>query len=244
MIPARRPGRVGSRRDPSDGQVDFVVRFSIPLPRRGAGAFIVSVVDHSYLVTLLLLWPTMPSYPSTTLAVLAVRRAFTGRRYRPYLCQIGCTTTGAPHTCIRPVARVGSITSMGQLSEGMMTWCVGRAGELGEVCRSVNDVAGAELISDHLETILDPTEHELGNCNVARVDPTEHELGNCDVARVDLTEQELGNCGVARVDPTEQELENRDVARVDPTEQELGNCDVGLLPRVNPGASPGIWPRE
>ncbi|RRT70658.1 hypothetical protein B296_00023000 [Ensete ventricosum] len=35
---------------------------------------------------------------------------------------------------------------------------VGRAGELvsvllGEVCRSVNDVAGAELISDHLETI-------------------------------------------------------------------------------------------
>ncbi|RWV90644.1 hypothetical protein GW17_00047134 [Ensete ventricosum] len=119
---------------------------------------------------------------------------------------------------------------------------VGRAGELvsvllGEVCRSVNDVAGAELISDHLETIFDPTEHELGNCNVARVDPTEHELGNCDVARVDLTEQELGNCGVARVDPTEQELGNRDVARVDPTEQELGNCDVGLLPRVNPGAS-------
>ncbi|RRT43820.1 hypothetical protein B296_00027199, partial [Ensete ventricosum] len=34
-------------------------------------AFIVSAVDHSYLITLLLLWPTMPSYPSTTLAVLA-----------------------------------------------------------------------------------------------------------------------------------------------------------------------------
>ncbi|RWW89296.1 hypothetical protein BHE74_00001769, partial [Ensete ventricosum] len=40
------------------------------------GAFIVSAVDHSYLVTLLLLWPTMSSYSSTTLVVPAVRRAF------------------------------------------------------------------------------------------------------------------------------------------------------------------------
>ncbi|RWW09115.1 hypothetical protein GW17_00027415 [Ensete ventricosum] len=76
LIPARRSGRVGSRRDPSDGRVNLVVPFSIPLPRRGAGAFIVSVVDHSYLVTLLFLWPTMPSYPSTTLVVPVVRRAF------------------------------------------------------------------------------------------------------------------------------------------------------------------------
>ncbi|RWW41852.1 hypothetical protein BHE74_00052632 [Ensete ventricosum] len=37
----------------------------------GSRAFIVSVVDHSYLVTLLPLWPTMPSYPSTTPTVLA-----------------------------------------------------------------------------------------------------------------------------------------------------------------------------
>ncbi|RZR96309.1 hypothetical protein BHM03_00025336 [Ensete ventricosum] len=44
------------------------------MPRRGAGAFIVSVVDHSYLVTLLLLWPTMSSYSSTTLVVLARQR--------------------------------------------------------------------------------------------------------------------------------------------------------------------------
>ncbi|RRT36060.1 hypothetical protein B296_00045093, partial [Ensete ventricosum] len=43
-----------------------------------------------------------------------------------------------------------------------------------------------------------------------RVDPTEQELGNCDVARVDPTEQELGNCDVARVNPTEQELGNYD----------------------------------
>ncbi|RWW58999.1 hypothetical protein BHE74_00034095 [Ensete ventricosum] len=74
-ILARRPSRVGSRRDPSNGRVNLVVHFSIPLPRKGAGAFIVSVVDHSYL----LLWPIMPSYPSTTLAVHVVRRAFTGR---------------------------------------------------------------------------------------------------------------------------------------------------------------------
>ncbi|RRT81644.1 hypothetical protein B296_00008825 [Ensete ventricosum] len=37
----------------------------------GSGAFIVSVVGHSYLVTLLPLWLTMPSYPSTTPVVLA-----------------------------------------------------------------------------------------------------------------------------------------------------------------------------
>ncbi|RRT65547.1 hypothetical protein B296_00035733 [Ensete ventricosum] len=103
-IPARRPSRVGSRRDPSDGRVNLVVPFSIPLPRKGVGAFIVSVVDHSYLVTLLLLWLTMSSYPSTTLAVHVVRRAFAGRGWstlpvsgrlydhwrRPYLHPAGC----------------------------------------------------------------------------------------------------------------------------------------------------------
>ncbi|RRT31212.1 hypothetical protein B296_00051672, partial [Ensete ventricosum] len=103
---------------------------------------------------------------------------------------------------------------------------------------------------------VDPTEQELGNCDVARVDPTEQEPGNCDVARVDPTEQELGNCDVTRVDPTEQELENCDIvradlterelgncdaARVDPTEQELGNYDFRLLARVSPGANPEIW---
>ncbi|RZS24306.1 hypothetical protein BHM03_00057357 [Ensete ventricosum] len=118
--PARRSGRVNSRRDPSDDQVSFVVCFSTPLPRKGAGAFIVSAVDHSYLVTLLPLWPTIPSYPSTTPIVLAVRRASAGRGCRPYLCQVGCTTIDAPHTCIRPAVRVGSATSMGQLSEGAM----------------------------------------------------------------------------------------------------------------------------
>ncbi|RWW02996.1 hypothetical protein GW17_00033887 [Ensete ventricosum] len=121
LTPARRSGRVGSRRDPSDGQVSSVVGFSIPLPRRGAGAFIVSVVGHSYLVTLLPLWLTMSSYPSTTPVVLAVRHASTGKGCRPYLCQVGCTTTDAHHTCIRPIAYVESTISTGQLSESTMT---------------------------------------------------------------------------------------------------------------------------
>ncbi|RRT66871.1 hypothetical protein B296_00019917 [Ensete ventricosum] len=45
------------------------------LPRRGAGAYIVSVADHPYLATLLPLWLTMQSYPSTTSVVLAMRHA-------------------------------------------------------------------------------------------------------------------------------------------------------------------------
>ncbi|RWV84934.1 hypothetical protein GW17_00053316 [Ensete ventricosum] len=46
-----------------------------------------------FLLSLLL---TMPSYLSTTSVVLAVRRAPTGEGFRPYLCQVGCTTTDAP----------------------------------------------------------------------------------------------------------------------------------------------------
>ncbi|RWV82120.1 hypothetical protein GW17_00056409, partial [Ensete ventricosum] len=34
--------------------------------------------------------------PSTMLVVLAMRRAFAGGGCRSYLCQVGCTTTGAP----------------------------------------------------------------------------------------------------------------------------------------------------
>ncbi|RWW06327.1 hypothetical protein GW17_00030354 [Ensete ventricosum] len=124
--PARRSGRVSSRHDPSDDQVSFVVDFSSPCPRRGAGAYIVSVVDHPYLATLLPLWLTMLSYPSTTPVVLAVRHASAGKGCRPYLCQVGRTTAGAPHTCIRPASHVGSATSAGQLSEGTRTWRPGQ----------------------------------------------------------------------------------------------------------------------
>ncbi|RWW56287.1 hypothetical protein BHE74_00037011 [Ensete ventricosum] len=89
--PARRSGRVSSRRDPSDDQVSFVVGSAIPLSRRGAGAYIVGVVDHPYLTTWSPLWLTMPSYTSTTPAVLAVRHASTGK--------------GVGLTCVRSTAR-------------------------------------------------------------------------------------------------------------------------------------------
>ncbi|RZR88222.1 hypothetical protein BHM03_00015750 [Ensete ventricosum] len=62
----------------------------------GSGAFILGVVDHSYLITLLPLWLTLPPYPPIMLAVLAMRRAFAVGGCRPYLCQVGCTSTGAP----------------------------------------------------------------------------------------------------------------------------------------------------
>ncbi|RZS26774.1 hypothetical protein BHM03_00060165 [Ensete ventricosum] len=62
----------------------------------GSGAFIVGDVDHSYLITLLPLWLTIPPYPPTMLVVLAMRRAFAIGGCRPYLCQVGCTSTGAP----------------------------------------------------------------------------------------------------------------------------------------------------
>ncbi|RWV79351.1 hypothetical protein GW17_00059527, partial [Ensete ventricosum] len=44
-----------------------------------SGAFIVSVIGHSYLISLLPLLLTIPSYLSTTPVVLAVRRAPAGR---------------------------------------------------------------------------------------------------------------------------------------------------------------------
>ncbi|RWV80021.1 hypothetical protein GW17_00058762 [Ensete ventricosum] len=76
----------------------------------GSGAYIVGVVAHPYLATRLPLWLTLSSYASTTPVVLVVRDASTGEgigltcvrsavrllRYRPYLCQVGRTTTGAP----------------------------------------------------------------------------------------------------------------------------------------------------
>ncbi|RWW28116.1 hypothetical protein GW17_00007432 [Ensete ventricosum] len=78
--------------------------------KRRKGAYIVGVVDHSYLATRLPLWLTLSSYASTTPVVLAVRDASTGEGigltcvrlaiqflgYRPYLCQVGRMTTSAP----------------------------------------------------------------------------------------------------------------------------------------------------
>ncbi|RWW13748.1 hypothetical protein GW17_00022523 [Ensete ventricosum] len=72
LTPARRSSRVGSRRNPSDGQISSVVRFSLSLRRRGARTYIVGVVDHPYLAIRLPLWLTLPSYASPTPVVLAV----------------------------------------------------------------------------------------------------------------------------------------------------------------------------
>ncbi|RWW42172.1 hypothetical protein BHE74_00052297, partial [Ensete ventricosum] len=47
-------------------------------------------------MSLLPLLLTMSSYLSTTPVVLVVRRAPPGEGCRPYLCQVGCTTTDAP----------------------------------------------------------------------------------------------------------------------------------------------------
>ncbi|RZR86395.1 hypothetical protein BHM03_00013582, partial [Ensete ventricosum] len=90
-------------------------------PRR---AYIVGVVDHPYLATWLPLWLTMPSYTSTTPAVLTVRHASTGKGVgltcvrsavrslgiRPYLCQVGARPLAPPY--LRPTSfprRVGHV---------------------------------------------------------------------------------------------------------------------------------------
>ncbi|RWV87301.1 hypothetical protein GW17_00050719, partial [Ensete ventricosum] len=77
-----------------------MVRFAIPLLRRGAGAFIVSAIGHSFLISLLPLLLTILSYLSTMPAVLAVGR----------------TTTDAPIPASDRLPRVGLATSAGQLS--------------------------------------------------------------------------------------------------------------------------------
>ncbi|RRT50747.1 hypothetical protein B296_00013490 [Ensete ventricosum] len=64
-------GRVGSRRDPSDGQVTLAVDFAIPLLRRGAGAFIVRVTRSPYLSPLYSLLLTIPLYLTMSSVVLA-----------------------------------------------------------------------------------------------------------------------------------------------------------------------------
>ncbi|RWW10991.1 hypothetical protein GW17_00025427 [Ensete ventricosum] len=63
LAPAKRSGRVSSRRDPSDDPVSLVVDFFIPLPRIGVGAYVVGVVGHPYLSTLLTLWLIMLVVP-------------------------------------------------------------------------------------------------------------------------------------------------------------------------------------
>ncbi|RZS00109.1 hypothetical protein BHM03_00029760 [Ensete ventricosum] len=73
------------------------------------GAYIVGVVGHPYLATLLPLWLTMP--------VIHFHHARhpCGRPYDRW----------RSHTCIRPASRIGSATSTGQLSKGARMWRLG-----------------------------------------------------------------------------------------------------------------------
>ncbi|RWW54291.1 hypothetical protein BHE74_00039136 [Ensete ventricosum] len=123
LIPARRSGRVGSRRDPSDGQVSSVVDFVIPLIHRGAGAFIVIVTGRSYLRLLSSLLLTILLHLTTPSVVLAMRRASSFLQLRD--------VDLAPITLVRSVVRrltlpclcqACSNTSTGLLSEGTGTW--------------------------------------------------------------------------------------------------------------------------
>ncbi|RZS12860.1 hypothetical protein BHM03_00044371 [Ensete ventricosum] len=153
-----------------------------------------------------------------------MRRASAGRGCRPYLCQVGCMSTDAPHTCIRPTSRVGSATFAGQLSEGTMTWWPGQhMSPRKTFSRYPTRVLEMRSCAHLLACGGIGLTPRLGDLIGARADPTEWELGNLGGAGADPTEQELGNLNGAGADPTEQELENLGGARADPTEQELGN---------------------
>ncbi|RZS18115.1 hypothetical protein BHM03_00050340 [Ensete ventricosum] len=214
----------------------------IPLPRRGAEAYIVGVVDHPYLATWLPLWLTIPSYTSTAPAVLAVRDASTGegcghvdgpvvRKSDDVVTMSSCAISFSPppgKTFSRCLMRVPKMRSSNSTEHEPENWS-GAGADLTEQELGNLNVARADPTEQELEnwdgTRADLTEYGLGNSNVARADPTEQELRNWDGTRADLTEHGLGNWNGTRVDLTEQELRNLNVARADPTEQELGNWD-------------------
>ncbi|RRT70775.1 hypothetical protein B296_00007185 [Ensete ventricosum] len=137
-----------------------MVDFAIPLLRRGAGAFIVNVIGHSYLISLLPLLLTIPLLLTMLSVVLAARHAPAGKGCRPcpsYLCQVGRTTADSsmPVSDRLPVS--------------------GRPRRRANCPRARGRGAGADL-----------TEQELGNyadravareLNEARADPTERGSG-------------------------------------------------------------------
>ncbi|RWW53481.1 hypothetical protein BHE74_00040024 [Ensete ventricosum] len=183
----------------------------------------------------------MSSYPSTTLAVLAVRHASAGKGVdltcvrsvvrslgcRPYLCQVGRTTAGAPILASdqlpasgRP-CRQASFPRAHRRGDQLLA-----RGGFGLVPSGSSGTDQTEQEIRNLNCAgADPTEQELGNWNGAGVDSSEHELGNLDGAGADPTEHELGNLNDAGVDPTEHELGNLNGSRADPTEHELGNLN-------------------
>ncbi|RWV92928.1 hypothetical protein GW17_00044653, partial [Ensete ventricosum] len=108
--------RVGSQRDTFDGQVSSVVDFSIPLLRRGLGAFIVRVTGYPYLNLLSSLLLTIPLHLTMPSVVLAARCAPAGKGCRPsppYLCQVGRMTADPSMPALGWLPRVGSTTLAG-----------------------------------------------------------------------------------------------------------------------------------
>ncbi|RRT39050.1 hypothetical protein B296_00041986 [Ensete ventricosum] len=114
-------GRVSSRHDPSDGQVSLVVDFTIPLLRRGVGAFIVRVTGSPYLSLLSSLLFIIPLYLIMSSVVLATRRAPAGKGCRSspsYLCQVGRMIADPSMPASGRLPRVGSATLASQSSGG------------------------------------------------------------------------------------------------------------------------------
>ncbi|RWV98920.1 hypothetical protein GW17_00038204 [Ensete ventricosum] len=103
-------GRVGSWRDPFDGQVSSLVDFAIPLLRRGAETFIATVTGYPYLNPLSSLLLTILLHLTMSSVVLAVDR----------------TTADPSMPMSGRLPRVGSVTLAGQLSEGARTWQPGQ----------------------------------------------------------------------------------------------------------------------
>ncbi|RWW37057.1 hypothetical protein BHE74_00057879 [Ensete ventricosum] len=118
----------------------------------GHGAYIVGVVGHLYLATLLHLWLTMPSYTSTTPVVLALLT-----RGGSELVTSGSSGTDQTERELRNLNVAGA-----DLTEQ----------ELGNLNGARADPTEHELRNWN-GVRADPTEHELGNWNGVGADPTE-----------------------------------------------------------------------
>ncbi|RWV91987.1 hypothetical protein GW17_00045683 [Ensete ventricosum] len=140
-------------------------------------AYIVSVVGHPYLATLLPLWLTIPSYPFTTPAILALlARGGFG------LVPSGSSGTDQTEQELRNLNGAGADPTEQELGNSNGARADPTEQELGNL-----NGTGA-----------DPTEQELGNLNGVGADLTEQELGNLNGVGADPTEQELGNSNGAR----------------------------------------------
>ncbi|RRT35052.1 hypothetical protein B296_00042212, partial [Ensete ventricosum] len=190
-------GRVGwgSRRDLSDGQVSLVVDFAIPLLRRGAGAFIVTIVGCSYLRPLSSSLLTILSHLIMSSMVLVVRRAPSSLQLGDVdlahltlvrsavrrltllcLCQAGSNTSGRPRrrACCPRARGHGNQVNIHHIiplpSEKTLRFLI-RVPKM-RSCNEPLDCSEVRLVSD-------PNEHELIRpCRGSRSDPTEQELGN------------------------------------------------------------------